>query len=182
VAAIVYVMAVQVAAAVSGGNVQVLEDVRRIVPAASEPGAVITAAEIAQAVLHTVYMGTSNSTDATRRRALSLAQDVNAYHSWVSIDAAVDAVVTIFGALCGKVPQYLSNGECEYNLLQCVARASVICVVGGWSCSRCRRHGAGGPGPAEHPGTTANGHGLHVCPAAALGERSVRAALCAHCN
>jgi NAD+ synthase (glutamine-hydrolysing) len=128
VAAIVYVMAVQVAAAVSGGNVQVLEDVRRIVPAASEPGAVITPAEIAQAVLHTVYMGTSNSTDATRRRALSLAQDVGAYHSWVSIDAAVDAVVTIFGALCGKVPQYLSNGECEYNLLQC-AMASVICVV-----------------------------------------------------
>lgn len=132
VAAIVYVMATLVADAANAGNKQVIEDVRKIVPIASELGdEPLRPSDITQAVLHTVYMGTTNSTDATRLRAVSLAQDVGCYHSWVNIDKAVHAVVSIFGTLCGKIPQYLSQGALLIILKYC----SLVII----SIARCRR-------------------------------------------
>lgn len=65
---------------------------------------------LAHAVLHTCFMGTENSSKATRMRATNLAQEIGAYHSSFSIDTAVAAVVEIFRALTGKTPRFLSRG------------------------------------------------------------------------
>lgn len=66
--------------------------------------------DFANAVLHTSYLSTSNSGSNTRKRAAALAQEVGAYHSNISIDAAVSAVVGIFKALTGREPRFSSQG------------------------------------------------------------------------
>lgn len=65
---------------------------------------------LARAVLHTCFMGTENSSKATRGRAAALADQVGAYHSNISIDQAVAAVVSIFHTLTGRTPRFLSKG------------------------------------------------------------------------
>ena len=66
--------------------------------------------ELASGVLHTCFMGTENSSSATRTRAAALAEQIGAYHSSIAIDTAVAAVVGIFRTLTGKVPRFLSRG------------------------------------------------------------------------
>lgn len=66
--------------------------------------------ELASCVLHTCFMGTENSSSATRARAAALADQIGAYHSNIAIDTAVAAVVGIFRTLTGKVPRFLSRG------------------------------------------------------------------------
>ncbi|CAN0277019.1 unnamed protein product [Pylaiella littoralis] len=66
--------------------------------------------ELASCVLHTCFMGTDNSSSATRGRSTALADQIGAYHSNIVIDTAVAAVVEIFRTLTGKVPRFLSRG------------------------------------------------------------------------
>ena len=66
--------------------------------------------ELANCVLHTCYMGTENSSSVTRGRAGALAEQIGAYHSNITIDSAVAAVVGIFRALTGKAPRFSSRG------------------------------------------------------------------------
>ena len=67
--------------------------------------------EIANSVLHTVYMGTSNSSSVTRSRAAALAGQIGAFHYSLSIDSIVSAVLGVFTLLTGGVkPRYLSQG------------------------------------------------------------------------
>lgn len=65
---------------------------------------------LASCVLHTCFMGTENSSKATRERAAALAEQIGAYHSNIAIDAAVSAVVEVFRMLTGKTPRFLSRG------------------------------------------------------------------------
>lgn len=65
--------------------------------------------KLASCVLHTCFMGTENSSKATRGRAASLAGQIGAYHSSITIDSAVAAVVGIFRTLTGKTPRFLSR-------------------------------------------------------------------------
>lgn len=117
VAAIVHVMSVLVSSAVRDGNEQVLSDLQHLL-SRSEGRATedvstddISPALITGTVLHTIYMGTSNSTDATRLRSEALARDISSYHSWFSIDLVVDAVVSVFSTLSQRTPKYLSQGD-----------------------------------------------------------------------
>lgn len=68
------------------------------------------ARELASCVLHTCFMGTDNSSSATRGRSAALADQIGAYHSNIVIDTAVAAVVEVFRTLTGKVPRFLSRG------------------------------------------------------------------------
>ena len=80
-------------------------DARRV--AQWGPSAPVTdARQLAQAVLTTVYMGTVNSSQATRRRAARLAQDVGADHLDVSLDTVVDAMAHLFAAITGRTPRF----------------------------------------------------------------------------
>lgn len=66
--------------------------------------------QLASCVLHTCFMGTANSSSATKGRAAALADQIGAYHSNISIDTAVAAVLGVFRTLTGKTPRFLSRG------------------------------------------------------------------------
>jgi NAD+ synthase (glutamine-hydrolysing) len=89
-------------------NQTVLADVRRIV---GDPDYLPTdPQELASRLLHTCYMGTKNSSRATRRRAKQLAQQVGAYHLDINIDGVVTALIKLFAKTTGKTPQFKLNG------------------------------------------------------------------------
>lgn len=61
-------------------------------------------------MLHTVFMGTENSSQATRTRAAALAGQIGAFHYTITIDAIVAAVLGVFRLATGQGPKYLSQG------------------------------------------------------------------------
>jgi len=61
-------------------------------------------------ILHTVYMGTKNSSVNTLTRAKNLASQISSYHSTLTIDSIVTAVLGVFVSCFGKVPKYESDG------------------------------------------------------------------------
>ena len=87
-------------AGVGGGDAGVLDDIRRVL----RRGGDYTPAsprELCNAVLHTAYMATANSSGETRYRAAAVAADVGCYHLLGHIDAAVDAMIALFMAMFG---------------------------------------------------------------------------------
>lgn len=65
--------------------------------------------ELANAILHTVYLGTVNSSVATKNRATNLSKQIGGYHYNLVIDTIVAAVVGVFTTITGKTPQFLSK-------------------------------------------------------------------------
>eukprot|EP01071_Lankesteria_metandrocarpae_P003181 Lankesteria_metandrocarpae@DN2809_c0_g1_i1.p1 len=61
---------------------------------------------LAHLLLHTCYMGTSNSSQTTRNRAKALAADIGSYHLDSSIDDITNSFVNVFTTLTGKTPQF----------------------------------------------------------------------------
>jgi NAD+ synthase (glutamine-hydrolysing) len=91
-------------------DVAVLADLRRVARApALRP---TSASQVAGLLLHTAYLGTANSSEATRRRAGALAGQLGAYHSALAIDAMVGAVLWVFAAFVsgGRLPRFSSRG------------------------------------------------------------------------
>jgi NAD+ synthase (glutamine-hydrolysing) len=126
VAAIVHVMSTLVSQAANDGDLIVTENLKRILGVAvSEAPATFSPGDITNKVLHTVYMGTENSTLATQSRAEQLASEISSYHKSFAIDTVVSAVgssesfssradlpvtVAVFSRLCGVSPRYESQG------------------------------------------------------------------------
>ncbi|KAJ1409863.1 NAD synthetase 1, isoform CRA_d [Ochromonadaceae sp. CCMP2298] len=113
VAAIVRVMCVMVAQAALGGNQQVLRDVKRIFEsntASSEMRVYVLANELCFQLLHTIYLGTTNSSSNTLDRAKRLAGSIRSYHNTMVIDDIVSAVLSVFTTLSGKTPRFVSQG------------------------------------------------------------------------
>jgi len=113
-AAIVYVMCTMVhAAAHRDPDGAVAAECRRICHRAdADAGRWVPDAPqtIAAAIFHTCYMGTTNSSEATRSRAQRLGAAIGAYHLAIGIDPMVDAAVAVFGAACGRIPRFSSRG------------------------------------------------------------------------
>lgn len=117
VAAIVRVMCGMVANEVAAGNIEVINDAKRIQGIASSSVTLSNARtlvsdagvsadeyrvipeQLCASILHTVYMGTGNSSAATKSRSLRLAQAIGAYHNSINIDAIVSAVLCVFTTL-----------------------------------------------------------------------------------
>lgn len=121
VAAIVRAMCGMVVKELNEGNTAVTADVIRIMGITSNSsGTSITLSEaqrlsadsksntdiltidseqLCASILHTVYMGTCNSSGATQSRSLRLAQSIGAYHNTINIDTIVAAVLGVFTAL-----------------------------------------------------------------------------------
>ena len=108
VVAIVGSMCQQVVAAIAAGNTTVLRDVRAVT--GEEDYTPASAQELANRVLYTCYMGTTNSSAATRARASSLAAQVGAAHLTAVIDPVVEALKLLFVSLVGKEPRFRAHG------------------------------------------------------------------------
>lgn len=107
VAAIVGVMCNMVMEAVALGDARVIADVRRLTGSTELPR---SPSELANYVLHTAYMGTENSSVATRTFAATLAEQIGSHHCALTIDTLVGAVVAVFETLTGRVPRFVSRG------------------------------------------------------------------------
>lgn len=110
-ACIVYSMSRLVVDAVERGEVQVLEDVRRIT---SDPEYTPrSAAELCKRLFVTCYMGSENSSKETRQRAAKLAKQIGSHHIETNIDGAVSAFLAVFKRLTGLSPKFKSQGGCH---------------------------------------------------------------------
>ena len=87
----------------------VLEDLRRVLeqPATWEPE---SAQELAGQLLHTCYMGSKQSSPATKARAAALAGEVGAHHLALSIDGVVTSLISLFSAATGRCPRFEAQG------------------------------------------------------------------------
>lgn len=70
----------------------------------------ILANELTYQILHTVYLGTTNSSVNTQDRAKRLAGSIRSFHNSVVIDDIVAAVLKVFTAFTGKTPHFVSQG------------------------------------------------------------------------
>ena len=88
---------------------QVAKDVERIcgIPDSSM---ITDAKDLANRLLTTVYMGTSNSSTETRERAKTLAQEIGSYHLDFRVDTVLKAITQLFSAVTGKTPQFKAHG------------------------------------------------------------------------
>ncbi|GLT57304.1 hypothetical protein SLA2020_302860 [Shorea laevis] len=62
--------------------------------------------EFAMRIFYTVYMGSDNSSEATKMRAKTLADEIGSWHLDVCIDSVVSALLSLFQTLTGKRPRY----------------------------------------------------------------------------
>ncbi|CAN6458585.1 unnamed protein product [Victoria cruziana] len=109
VAAIVGCMCQLVTKAIGEGDKQVKADAIRIgkyhngeVPQDSK--------EFAKRIFYTVYMGTENSSEATRLRAKVLSDQIGSYHIDMKIDTVISALISLFQTLTGRRPCYKVDG------------------------------------------------------------------------
>lgn len=109
VAAIVGCMCQLVVSEIHKGNEQVKSDAIRIghyldgkFPTDSK--------DFAKRIFYTVFMGTENSSEATRSRAKELADEIGSWHLDVCIDGVISALLTLFQTLTGKRPRYKVDG------------------------------------------------------------------------
>ncbi len=95
-------------------NKQVLKDLRRICGRedgdSDEPWLPSSSQDIASHVLHTIFMGTENSSQNTTNRAKRLGAAIGSYHLTVPIDLMVSAVVKVFALATTKTPRFLVRG------------------------------------------------------------------------
>ncbi|OAE27153.1 hypothetical protein AXG93_4666s1240 [Marchantia polymorpha subsp. ruderalis] len=105
VAAIVGSMCQLVIKAIQEGNQQVLSDALRI-GQYKDDEMPESAQEFAGRLLHTMYMGSENSSDETRKRAEQLAREVGSSHLNIKIDLVVSALLTLFSTVTGCMPRY----------------------------------------------------------------------------
>ena len=84
--------------AVNEGDQVVLNDLHRLLGVSTLEHLVVdeiqfnTPARLTNKILHTIYMGTENSTLATRARAELLASEISSYHNSFNIDTVVSSV------------------------------------------------------------------------------------------
>lgn len=79
--------------------------------ALTESSTYLSAEELCSYILHTVYLGSENSSLATRRRSSGLAEAIGSYHKELEIDPVIKALLHVFSLLSGgKVPQFASRG------------------------------------------------------------------------
>ncbi|KAK4534762.1 hypothetical protein CDCA_CDCA02G0787 [Cyanidium caldarium] len=115
-AALVGSMCQLVARAARAGNTHVIREARRVVgepvdpPDGSTGYVPVDARELAGRLLHTAYMGSANSSAATRERAARLAKEIGAYHLDMNIDGVVAALTALFVTVTGKTPRFRAHG------------------------------------------------------------------------
>ena len=80
---------------------------------AEDTTTVITADNLCNSVLHTLYLGTENSSDITKSRARRLSESINSYFMCLTFDIIVRAVLEVFATFTNKVPKFQFHGGTE---------------------------------------------------------------------
>lgn len=94
--------------AVHAGNYVAESDVRRLLdPSEAMPK---TGHDLASRIFYTSYMGSKNSSNATRERAKAIAGEVGSYHIDLDIDSVVDSFLNVFAMATSKMPRFRSSG------------------------------------------------------------------------
>lgn len=97
-------------------KVQVISDCRRLC-AKEDDWLPSSPQEICNALFHTCFMGSVNSSSETRARAKDLARDIGAYHTDLNIDTVVDALTKLFTTITSFTPRFkLHGGTAAENL------------------------------------------------------------------
>lgn len=101
VATIVYTMCAMAVKECAAGNAQVRRDTERLLgrTLSEQDVAKLTAKTLCNSVLHTVYIGTDNSSRLTASRAERLASDISSYHTQCNINTIVDAIIGVFNSV-----------------------------------------------------------------------------------
>ncbi len=82
----------------------VLQDVQRLL---NEPSYVPKdPQELCQRFLHTMYMGSENSSLETRQRAKDMSESIGSYHLDIKIDTVVEAFLKLFILTTNKTPKF----------------------------------------------------------------------------
>lgn len=66
--------------------------------------------KLCNSVLHSVYMGTTNSSNSTRQRATGLARQIGGYHTNMDIDTVTSSIVSLFSTYFKKTPKFVVHG------------------------------------------------------------------------
>ncbi|GLU06039.1 hypothetical protein SLE2022_231050 [Rubroshorea leprosula] len=109
VAAIVGCMCQLVVKEIANGDEQVKADAIRI-GNYSDGQFPTDSREFAKRIFYTVFMGSENSSEATKMRAKTLADEIGSWHLDVCIDSVVSALLSLFQTLTGKRPRYKVDG------------------------------------------------------------------------
>ncbi|KAH3679911.1 hypothetical protein WICMUC_000654 [Wickerhamomyces mucosus] len=116
-ASIVHSMCILVSRAAANNNEQVIKDARRMANVQDETWKPIDPVDFASKIFHTSYMGTKNSSAATRSRAKKLSEKIGSYHVDLNMDSLVEAVVSVFEVATGKRPIFkIFGGSQTENL------------------------------------------------------------------
>ncbi|KAI3635108.1 hypothetical protein MIR68_006674 [Amoeboaphelidium protococcarum] len=94
-----------------------IQDVKRVIGSDDLP---TSPQDLCNRILHTCYMGSSNSTQQTRERALTLSKSIGSFHMDVNIDGIVESFVSLLSAVLQFVPRYKVHGgsQAENLVLQ----------------------------------------------------------------
>ena len=104
----VYSAARLISEAIESGNKQVLQDVQNVAGDSDwEPKG---AADICNHILHTCFMGTTNSSKETRSRSGQLAKAIGGYHLDIDIDTIINSFTTLFSAVLSWKLRYKTQG------------------------------------------------------------------------
>lgn len=126
-ATIVFSMCRMVMQAIKDGNIQVIDDARRICGEPDSDWLPSSPQEICGrlckpcppqtyrvtnvgVLVHTCFMGTGNSSKETRSRAKVLAEKIGAYHTDLDIDTVVKALTNLFETITNFVPRFKVHG------------------------------------------------------------------------
>ncbi|XP_034536588.1 glutamine-dependent NAD(+) synthetase [Notolabrus celidotus] len=107
-ACIIHSMCVLICQAVEDGNMQVLEDVRRVVW--DDSYSPQHPRELCGRIFTTCYMASENSSEDTCSRAKDLANQIGSTHLNINIDMAVKGILGIFSMVTGKLPEFRAYG------------------------------------------------------------------------
>ena len=111
VAALVGSMCQLVVREARAGNRQVASDLRRLTGHDQQSEWLPEdARELANLLLHSCYLASSNSTSETRKRARRIAREIGAYHLEFDIDRVVQAFLGSFETVSGKSPRFAVHG------------------------------------------------------------------------
>jgi NAD+ synthase (glutamine-hydrolysing) len=126
--------------ACQAGNEAVIADARRIAGEAPDSEWLpATPQEFCGRILHTCYMGTTNSSPETRNRAKNLSKAIGSYHIDLNMDSVVTAISTLFTFVTNFTPRFTVHGGSPTEnlaLQSSVSLTRLVPLLISWQTSR----------------------------------------------
>eukprot|EP00919_Chromeraceae_sp_WS-2016_P055546 GHVR01132023.1.p1 GENE.GHVR01132023.1~~GHVR01132023.1.p1 ORF type:complete len:720 (+),score=117.25 GHVR01132023.1:36-2195(+) len=128
VAAIIGSMCNILCHSLNNGSEQVLADLCSVLKCTSD-SVPREPKQLANALLHTAYISTTNSSEHTKKLSKGISDEIGTYHLEACIDTAVSAVVGVFSIVTGVTPNFTSKGgtyEQDVSLQNIQARLRMV--------------------------------------------------------